>query len=110
MKILFVEDQETFARIVVDQFMPSDEVVISPSLADARNKLVGAKFEAILVDYDLQDGKGDELVRELRQSGDSTLIIGVSSHEAGNEALSHAGANNICKKAEFAKIQERLHS
>ena len=63
-----------------------------------------------LVDFDLDDGKGDDLVRELCASGCRTIIIGVSSHEQGNGALIRAGATAVCSKMQFDQIQTVIDS
>lgn len=64
--------------------------------------------DVALVDYDLDDGKGDEFVARLRASGSRMLVIGVSSHAAGNAALVQAGADATCGKLHFADIGETL--
>ena len=105
MKILFVENHGVFAELVTQQFLPAHAVTIVPSLAAAQSSV---DFDAILVDYDLDDGKGDELVAWLREKNFSGRIIGVSSHAEGNEALLRAGADAICPKLEFSKISSLL--
>ena len=70
--------------------------------------LSAEQFELLLVDYDLDDGKGEELVRELREAGSQTRIIGISAREEGNAALLQAGADVICGKMEFDRIQELI--
>src|SRR5205823_6300464 len=50
-------------------------------------------------------GKGDELVKELRATCQTIVVIGVSSHEAGNGALLRAGAVTVCSKTQFDRIQ-----
>ena len=62
-------------------------------------------FELILSDYDLDDGKGEEFVRECRATNPRLPIIAVSSHDAGNAALVRAGATAVCSKMEFDRIQ-----
>ena len=47
----------------------------------ARQALADQSFDVLLVDYDLDDGKGDELVKELRASAKAVTVIGVSSHD-----------------------------
>ena len=59
----------------------------------------------VLSDYDLDDGKGEEFVRECRATHPLLPIIAVSSHDAGNAALVAAGASAICSKMEFDRIQ-----
>src|SRR6476661_3780428 len=108
MKILFVENHAIFAQQVVSCFLSSHHVTIVPSLSAARVRLESENYDIPLVDYDLDDGKGDELVRELRESGRTTRILGVSAHEEGNTALLRAGADAICPKLEFNRIQELI--
>lgn len=62
MRILYVENHRRFAKLTVQQFLASHEVVVVPSLAAARQALAQGSFEAVLLDYDLDDGKGVELI------------------------------------------------
>jgi DNA-binding response OmpR family regulator len=105
MNILYVENHAVFADNVIKQFLPRHLVTVVPSLSAARQAIPRGTFDFLLVDYDLDDGKGDELVRELRASGSQIVIIGVSSHDEGNEALVRAGATAVCAKTEFDHIQ-----
>jgi hypothetical protein len=61
-----------------------------------------------LVDFDLDDGKGDALVRELLEGGFPGRIIAISAHHDGNEALMNAGARVSCPKARFHTIDRNL--
>jgi DNA-binding response OmpR family regulator len=110
MKILYVENHAVFAKQVTAQFLSPHEVMVVPSLALAREAFRGSNYHLFLVDYDLDDGKGDEFVREVRVAAPKLAIIGVSSHELGNQALLGAGANAICGKMEFDEIQEVIKS
>jgi DNA-binding response OmpR family regulator len=107
MRILFVENHLPFARGVMRQFLAEHEVTLVPTLAEARQALADP-FHVVLVDYDLDDGQGDELVRELRRAGNPLRVIAVSSHDAGNEALIAAGADAVCGKLDFARIGSLL--
>lgn len=64
--------------------------------------------ELWLVDYDLEDGKGDELVSELSTVDGRPRIAGVSARPDGNGALLAAGADAVCSKQEFGRIQSIL--
>jgi DNA-binding response OmpR family regulator len=108
MKILFVENHSIFAWQVIGQFLSEHEVLIVPSLSMARSKLAATQFDLLLVDYDLDDGKGEILVRELREAGNRIRIVGVSAREEGNAALLRAGADEICSKMEFNRIRELI--
>jgi DNA-binding response OmpR family regulator len=103
MRILFVENHVAFARTVIRQFLAGHELTLVPTLAEARQALEDT-VDVLLVDYDLDDGKGDVLVRELRRAGSRIRVIAVSSHHAGNEALVAAGADAVCGKLDFARI------
>jgi DNA-binding NarL/FixJ family response regulator len=105
MNILYVEDHATFAGTVKQQFLSRHTVTVVPSLSAARQAMLGNTFDLLLVDYDLEDGKGDTLIRELAGSEYRAIAIGVSSHEAGNAALLRAGAAAVCSKSEFDRIQ-----
>ena len=105
MKILDVENHTVLSVTVVRQFLSRHSVTVVPSIAEARQVLATGKFDLLLVDYDLDDGKGDTLVREVRASDDHAIIIGVSAHDEGNAALRYAGASAICSKGELDRIQ-----
>lgn len=108
LRILFVENHDTFARIVASQFLGKHTVTIVPSLAAARDALDACAFDAILLDYDLDDGKGDVLVCELRHAGSDVFVVAISARDKGNEALLAAGANALCRKGDFHRISELL--
>lgn len=112
MNVLWVENHPRFARLAGRQFLGGHAVTVVPSLAGARAALAGAlaggSFDAVLIDFDLDDGKGDELVRELCASPDRPCVVAVSSHEVGNRALVEAGADDVCGKMEFGRIGEVL--
>jgi DNA-binding response OmpR family regulator len=104
MKILYVENHEVFAKNVSRNFLSQHAVTVVPSLAEARRAIQKHIFDLFLVDYDLDDGKGNALVQELCLSS-KPIIIGVSSHAEGNAALIKAGATAVCSKMDFDKIQ-----
>lgn len=105
MNILFVESHAVFAKTVISQFLSRHTVTVAPGVADARRRLETAKFDLLLVDYDLDDGKGAVLLREIQATDKATPAIGVSSHDEGNEALLRAGAVAVCSKMHFDRIQ-----
>ena len=104
MKILFVENHEAFLKIVIKQFLSEHEIKIAPNMSDAWNLFCAERFDIILMDYDLDDGKGSVLVERIRKTDPDIKIIAVSSHDDGNNALIKAGADLICSKVEFEKI------
>jgi CheY-like chemotaxis protein len=107
-RILFVENHQAFAEIVVTQFLAEHDVVTVSKVSQARSLAQESRFDAILVDYDLDDGKGSELVESLRSAGFRGIIVAVSSHDDGNRALLRAGANAACRKTDFRNISSIL--
>ena len=108
MRILFVENHAVFARTVVAEFLAGLQVTIAPSLAEARRQFMVGPFDVVLVDFDLDDGKGDELVRELRAAGFAGKIVAISAHAQGNARLLAAGADAVCPKGQFREIRRVL--
>src|SRR5882762_5675343 len=110
MNILYVENHPIFAANVTNEFLSKYSVTVVASLSSARQALGNAVFDLLLVDYDLDDGKGDELVKELQAAGNPVVVIGVSSHDEGNAALLRAGAVSVCNKLHFDQIQSVIES
>ncbi|WP_050030399.1 response regulator [Verrucomicrobium sp. BvORR034] len=106
MTILYVENHDVFAANVIRLFLAQHAVTVVPSIAGALEVRTTEAFDLMLVDFDLDDGKGDALVREVRASGDQIVIVAVSSHDEGNAALVRAGASAICGKMEFSQIEQ----
>jgi DNA-binding NarL/FixJ family response regulator len=104
MKILYVENHAIFAEQVFREFLSAHEVKVVSSIAGALEELIAENYDLAIVDYDLDDGKGDELVRICRARRPTLKIIAGSSHEAGNAALVRAGASAVCGKMEFHRI------
>jgi DNA-binding response OmpR family regulator len=105
MNILYVENHPVSAENVVRQFLSQHRVTVVPSISSAHKAISDGSFDLLLVDYDLDDGKGAELVQSLRSSRHSIVIIAVSARSEGNDALVKAGANAVCSKMEFDAIQ-----
>ena len=108
MKILYVEDHAVFAEAVRERFLCGHTVQVVSGVAAAWEALGEAEFDVLLVDYDLEDGKGATLVQRMRGCGIPTPVIAVSSHETGNQALAEAGADRVCAKAEVERLPEVL--
>ncbi len=105
MHLLFVEDHRVFAETVANNFLAAHDVEFTETVAAARRVLAaGAPYDVVLIDYDLPDGKGTEVVRHLRAIQFRGRIVAVSAKDEGNEALRAAGAHAVCKKAELHRI------
>ncbi|WP_372365788.1 response regulator [Candidatus Uabimicrobium sp. HlEnr_7] len=103
-KILYVENNCRFVETVCKAFLSEYDVTVVPTINNAKKLAQQQQFTIFIVDYDLDDGKGSEFVRYVRQKKDDSFIIAASSHQKGNEELVNAGANFICAKCHFDKI------
>src|SRR5688500_7115028 len=103
-----IENHALFAATVVGAFLGDHEVHVCPSIDQLKRTFSSAAYDAVLVDYDLDDGKGDAAVRWLRGAGYAGTIVAISAHAEGNEALLAAGADRVCRKSDFARIAEHL--
>jgi CheY-like chemotaxis protein len=106
MDVLWVENHAPFVRVCGPLFLSEHRVTVVPSLTAARAFLEGTSFDMVLIDFDLDDGKGTELVRELSNVAGRPLLVAVSAHAEGNRALIEAGADAVCGKPEFNRIGE----
>lgn len=110
MRLLWVENHAVFARMAGQQFLAAHDLTVVPTLREARAALTADRFDAVLLDYDLDDGKGDGLVAFVRQLPARVAVIAASSHADGNAALMAAGADADCPKTRFAEIEAVLAS
>lgn len=110
MRILMVENHAEFARTVSELFLGDEEVLVVASVAGAEAMLRTKQFDALLVDYDLDDGKGTEVVRSARVAWPSIAIVAISAHQSGLAALLEAGADSVCGKMQFHTIRNVLTS
>jgi DNA-binding response OmpR family regulator len=108
MRLLWVENHAVFARLAGRQFLAAHDVTVVPSLALAREAAAARMFDAVLLDYDLDDGKGTSLVEFLRQLPTMPVVVATSAHEEGNRLLLAAGADVACPKGRFEDISAVL--
>ena len=106
MNVLWVENHQRFSQIAVKSFLAAHTVIVVPSLAAAREVLPTQEFGVVLMDYDLDDGKGADLVAEIKGQKNCPVVIATSSHSEGNSKLIGAGADAVCSKMKFVNIEE----
>ena len=106
MNILWIENHQRFSQMAVKSFLGAHDVTVVPSLAAARLHLSETSFDLVMVDYDLDDGKGTEIVGEIVGRPSRPPLIAASSHLFGNQALIDSGADVVCSKMDFANIEQ----
>ena len=111
MRILFIENHLVFAKTVTQAFLADHQVNVVPSMQSALAELESNNlYDLALIDYDLDDCKGDEITLYIKRLYPSIKVIATSSHSKGNNLILNAGANAICGKMNFKKIQSVIDS
>jgi DNA-binding response OmpR family regulator len=105
---LWVENHAAFTQIAGRQFLAAHDVTVVPSLAEAKSLLASSVFDAVLLDYDLDDGKGASLLAYLQELSARPIVVATSAHDAGNDVLLAAGADVACPKGRFPEIDAVL--
>jgi DNA-binding NarL/FixJ family response regulator len=101
--VLLVDDQSVMADALAQVLSARDEiadVVIATSSAEARAKLVGHRFDAVIVDVRLAGENGLDLVRELSDSQPSlpALVMTAFPDPSLGAAAIWAGAHGFVGK------------
>jgi DNA-binding response OmpR family regulator len=105
LQLLWIENNRRFTEVVLHTFLQSHAVALASSLTEARRRLASETFDAVLIDYDLDDGKDTELFPLILSLPNHPLLVAASSHAEGNARLLQAGADTVCSKREFASIE-----
>ena len=110
MKILYIENHSIFAQSVQKEFLSAYDVTLVPSMKEALNVLEVNHYDIALVDYDLDDCKGNEVTIKIKSLYPGVKIIAVSSHSKGNDLILNAGADAVCGKMDFKHIKTVIDS
>ncbi len=110
MRVLYVDDHTPFRAVVQRRFLIGHEVVGAADLAEARQRLKEGDFDVILVDYQLSDGLGEDLIREIVDTKLRSKVVAVSANAENNSRLMEAGAIGAVSKNEFSKLAEKLET
>nr|WP_209881756.1 sigma-54 dependent transcriptional regulator [Azospirillum soli] len=99
--VLIVEDAQPLAVIYAKQLERGQFASLhADTLARARVLLPDAELAAVLLDLELPDGRGIDLLQELRDAGNNVPVVVVTAHgsvEAAVEAM-RAGADDFLTK------------
>lgn len=109
LSVLVVDDQKPMLEVIrlfLERF-GNMKVETASSAKDALELLISSSYDAMVVDYDLPDISGIDLLKMLRGRGDTTPIIiftGVGREYAAIQALNN-GADFFLKKGDDAQAQ-----
>lgn len=87
-RVLVVEDEAILCRVIARNLAAhGHEVTTANSVQTAREALEGSDFDLMLLDIDLPDGTGWEVVRGLREAGRDLPFVVVSAVRVRPERL-----------------------
>ena len=112
--IFLLEDDTALSRgIALALAGPERMVVQADSAARARERLSGPAFDLLILDVNLPDGSGLDLLRALRQGGDRTpaILLTANDLELDEVAGLEAGADDyITKPFSLAVLRARVNA
>lgn len=113
-KILLLEDDTTLSRGVSMALSESTRtVILADCLAQAQKKLEENSFDLLILDINLPDGSGLDLLRWLRANGHSTPVILLTANDLEIDEVTglEAGADDyITKPFSLAILRARVEA
>lgn len=112
--IFLLEDDETLGRgISMALTGPETSVVCRTSLAKARETLSGDRFDLLILDVNLPDGSGLDLLHQVRAEGDATPVILLTANDLELDEVTglEAGADDyVTKPFSLAVLRARVNA
>lgn len=112
--IFLLEDDETLGRgIAMALTRPEVSVVCRPSLAKAREALAEDRFDLLILDVNLPDGSGLDLLHQVRAEGDAAPVILLTANDLELDEVTglEAGADDyITKPFSLAVLRARVNA
>lgn len=110
-RILHVEDDADLRMVIAEQGRHLAEFIGVATLNEARQRLIAGSLDLVLLDLNLPDGNGLELIEDIHQFCPGLPIVVLSSAELSTEQLSRVGAALAKSRTEtkdFLDILARL--
>ena len=112
--IFLLEDDETLGRgIAMALTGPETSVVCRSSLARAREALAENRFDLLILDVNLPDGSGLDLLRQVRAEGGAAPVILLTANDLELDEVTglEAGADDyITKPFSLAVLRARVNA
>ena len=113
-RIFLLEDDAALNRGITMALTGSDRAVTQAvSFTEAREMLAAAQFDLYILDINLPDGSGLELLRLMRQNGDQTPVILLTANDLELDEVTglEAGADDyITKPFSLAVLRARVNA
>ncbi len=94
--LLIVDDEASMRKLYSRVFSSGDYAVsLAASLAEALELAAENAFDLIITDFNLGDGEGTELIRDLKRRGRPAKVVLISGSLNGEELLKTAALHGI---------------
>ena len=112
--IFLLEDDETLGRgISMALTGPEASVTCRSTLTQAQETLAEERFDLLILDVNLPDGSGLDLLRQVRRDGDATPVILLTANDLELDEVTglEAGADDyITKPFSLAVLRARVNA
>lgn len=112
-RILIAEDDDTLAQgIRLALQSPDIDITLCGTLAKAAELLRGPSFHLLILDINLPDGSGLDLLRSIRQTGNLSVIL-LTANDLETDIVGglESGADDyITKPFSLAVLRARVHA
>jgi len=114
MKILIVEDEVEILESIVS-FLKNEDYICEKATTyfDAEDKLVSFKYDVVVLDINLPDGSGIDLLKLIKDQNPDTGVLIVSARDSLDDKLEglDLGADDyITKPFHLAELNSRINS
>ncbi len=114
MRLLLVEDTFDMAEAIKIRLERSGSACdLAQTLEEARSCLAVQKYDVVILDINLPDGLGTELLKEIRSRGDRTPILMLTAQFSVDERVStlNSGADDyLVKPFDHRELEARVRA
>jgi DNA-binding NtrC family response regulator len=111
LSLLVVEDERPLARLWAGELERLVDPTLAHSLDEARQRLRGRSFDVILLDLNLPDGSGLDLLADVSSRDDDTAVIILTANADLNSAIAalrHGAYDYLTKPCRIAELEQHL--
>lgn len=110
-KILIIEDEIELSGLLKRFLIKKHcDVVCAENINSAKAYIFGDSFDVVILDNNLPDGKGFDLIKTIKMAQKSPIIIAMSALQAKDEALNAGASIYMEKPIKISQVYDVLKS
>lgn len=114
MKLLIIEDEQSLQELMIKALKQEGHVVESAmDHGEAMDKLAGYSYDCVLLDINLPDGSGLDLLEHMKKEGNAADVIIISARDSIEDKVRglELGADDyLAKPFHMAELSARIRS